>query len=653
MKIADILNDIDNEALALPVFQRGYVWKRRQVRDFMASLYNGYPVGSLLTWTTRAENAEVRNDDASRISGPIDLLLDGQQRVTSLYGIMKGKPPPFFDGDSRAFTDLHFNLEKEEFEFYAPVKMGNDPLWISVSGLFTSNDDQQWMSQLPDAPEYNTNLRAYMRKAQRIEDIQNVDLHVSRITGDDKTAEIVVDIFNRVNSGGTKLSKGDLALARIGAGWPSVREEMQQRLDKWKAAGFDANLDWLLRCMNAIVTGASEFERMGPEFERMETIRRAFQQAEFAVDHLLEAMRSHLHMDINRVYSSKQAFPVMVKYLVDRDGRFPDQATMARLLHWYISVAIWGRFSGPVETTINQDLAALGERDPIEALLRNLRFGQGERTITHENFDLNYTTARFYPLLYIMSRIRDSRDWGTGNQLRHHSLGDHSNLELHHIFPKAYLRRHGISSKDANNMGNLAFQTRETNRAIGSKAPSEYMPEVATNWPGALASQWIPTDPELWHIENYHRFLDTRRRLLADTAIQMLAALHSGLIPPVESPVNGLQPQVATASAVPPGDCVDDEEQILASAEEFAVENGLPAGERAYEIFDEETGEPGATLDLAWPEGLQVGYSQPVALMIDEDDLVRRVASDAGFRVFTTLPGFRRYVERNILAEAV
>ena len=423
MKIADILNDIDNEALALPVFQRGYVWKRRQVRDFMASLYNGYPVGSLLTWTTRAENAEVRNDDASRISGPIDLLLDGQQRVTSLYGIMKGKPPPFFDGDSRAFTDLHFNLEKEEFEFYAPVKMGNDPLWISVSGLFTSNDDQQWMSQLPDAPEYNTNLRAYMRKAQRIEDIQNVDLHVSRITGDDKTAEIVVDIFNRVNSGGTKLSKGDLALARIGAGWPSVREEMQQRLDKWKAAGFDANLDWLLRCMNAIVTGASEFERMEPEFERMETIRRAFQQAEFAVDHLLEAMRSHLHMDINRVYSSKQAFPVMVKYLVDRDGRFPDQATMARLLHWYISVAIWGRFSGPVETTINQDLAALGERDPIEALLRNLRFGQGERTITHENFDLNYTTARFYPLLYIMSRIRDSRDWGTGNQLRHHSLG--------------------------------------------------------------------------------------------------------------------------------------------------------------------------------------------------------------------------------------
>ena len=112
-------------------------------------------------------------------------------------------------------------------------------------------------------------------------------------------------------------------------------------------------------------------------------------------------------------------------------------------------------------------------------------------------------SRRLYPLLYILSRIHDARDWGTGNQLRHHSLGDHTNLELHHIFPKDYLRRNGVAANDANNMGNIAFQTRETNRSIGSTAPVEYMPSVSINWPGALESQWIPMDPELWKVENY------------------------------------------------------------------------------------------------------------------------------------------------------
>ncbi len=277
---------------------------------------------------------------------------------------------------------------------------------------------------------------------------------------------------------------------------------------------------------------------------------------------------------------------------------------------------------------------------------------QGERLITHENFDLNYTRARFYPLLYVMSRIRDARDWGTGNQLRHRSLGDHTNLELHHIFPRAYLRRNGVSARDANNMGNIAFQTRETNRLIGSRSPEDYMPEVATDWPGALESQWIPTDRELWRVENYHQFLDARQRLLAGTANEMLATLRAGIIPPAEASSSALQQQPAATVVDSGGVDLDDETAILTNANRFALEQGLPAGEMAYEIMDEDTGEL-ITLDLAWPDGLQVGYSRPVALLIDEDYTVRRAAGDAGFRAFTSLAGFRQYVERDILAEAV
>ncbi len=649
MKIIDIINNIDNGSLALPVFQRGYVWKRSQVKDLMNSLYQEYPVGSLLTWTTRVGQVDTKGDQLQQ-TGPIDLLLDGQQRLTSLYGVIKGKPPVFFDGNSRAFEGLYFNLDSEDFEFYSQAKMRNNPLWVKVTDIFDSSGYTGLIGRLANNPdEYGQKLGAYLANATKVQNIQQTDLYISEITGDDKTTDIVVDIFNRINSGGTKLSKGDLTLARIGAHWPEARNAMQQRTSKWQSAGFDANLDWLLRCMNAIITESSEFERLEPEKAGVEAIQSGLRKAEGAVDRLLEAMRSHLFMDHDRLFNSKQAFSVMVKYLSDCGGSFPDQATMARLFHWYVSVAIWGRFSGQSETVINQDLGALSQQDPITGLLTNLRVSQGERIVTHENFNMSYTNARFYPLLYIMTRVQDGRDWGTGNQLRHHSLGSHTNLEMHHIFPKAYLQKNKVSSRDINNMGNIAFQTRETNQAIGAKPPVKYMPEAAANWPGALESQWIPMEPELWKGENYHRFLEARQRLLAEAANKMLDTLKQGNIPPASTPPVAIQQvtdlPVLNVSVFDP----NDEESLLDSINLFIREHGLPSGLRAYELLGKSGEEPVAVLDLAWPDGLQVGLSQPVAMMINEDPGDVKAASDLGFRVFSTVERFQRYVEEEIL----
>lgn len=649
MQIGAILDRIDIGSLALPAFQRGFVWKRPQVKNLMNSLYKGYPVGSLLTWTTRAEQAEVRTSGDAMTSGPIELLLDGQQRVTSLYGLIRAEPPQFFDGDNKAFIGLYFNLKNEEFEFFSQRRMGNDPLWVSVTDLFAPGNS--WMSRIFGSPDYTSeDQNNYLQNGLKIGNIRNIDLPVQSLTGSDKTTEVVVDIFNRVNSAGTRLSKGDLALARICAHWPEGREEMKQRLAKWRDAGFDADLDWLLRCMTGVVANASEYERL--EWIEIETIQQSLKQTEIAVDHLLEAMRSHLFMDTNRVFPSKQPFPVIVRYLTEHGGKFPDQATMVRILHWYLSVAIWGRFVGPIETVINQDLAALEAGDPIEALLRNLRQSHGERTITHENFDMNYNRSRFYPLLYVMSRVHDARDWGTGNQLRHHSLGDHTNLEMHHIFPRAYLRRNEVSANDINNIGNIAFQTRETNRTIGMRTPSEYMPEVMERWPATLESQWVPTDPELWRVENYKEFLEQRRLLLADAANRLFDTLRNGLLPTDGEPIAVPRPLAASEVREALGSIDSaDEAAILSKLNQFALDQGLAAGQMAYEVFNENTGEVTAVLDLAWPEGLQAEYSRPVAVLIDEDDSVQIAANDADFRIFTSPDAFKRYVEMEILNE--
>ena len=110
MDIQTILSQIDIGSYALPEFQRGYVWNREQVRRLMASLYRGYPIGGLLVWVT-ATNEEIVRGDGTLTPGSINLILDGQQRITTLYGIIRGKPPKFFDGNASSFLELYFNLD--------------------------------------------------------------------------------------------------------------------------------------------------------------------------------------------------------------------------------------------------------------------------------------------------------------------------------------------------------------------------------------------------------------------------------------------------------------------------------------------------------------------------------------------------------------
>src|SRR5579885_135902 len=152
MDIATILSQIDLGSIALPAFQRGYVWNRDQVRGLMRSLYRRHPIGSLLVWVTETEQAPARGDGPLS-PGYVKLILDGQQRITSLYGIIKGKPPRFFEGNAQAFTGLYFHLDEERFEFYGPVKMKDNPLWINVTELLQPDGMGKTIQRLYSIPE--------------------------------------------------------------------------------------------------------------------------------------------------------------------------------------------------------------------------------------------------------------------------------------------------------------------------------------------------------------------------------------------------------------------------------------------------------------------------------------------------------------------
>jgi Protein of unknown function DUF262 len=161
-KLAAILDQIDSGSVLLPEFQRGYVWNRDQVRGLMRSLYLGYPVGGLLTWETQADGSLIRGEAAVSPALRV-LILDGQQRVTSLYGITRGRPPAFFQGDEKVFTNLRFNVQDETFECYAPAKMREDPKWIEVTSLFTRGLEHH-IGVLNAHPDTQPRIVSYMGK---------------------------------------------------------------------------------------------------------------------------------------------------------------------------------------------------------------------------------------------------------------------------------------------------------------------------------------------------------------------------------------------------------------------------------------------------------------------------------------------------------
>jgi hypothetical protein len=317
MKIITILDQIDLGSMSLPEFQRGYVWNRDQVRELMQSLYRRYPVGSLLVWVTKTEATSMRGN------GPViptiaELILDGQQRITSLYGIIRGKPPKFFDGNAHSFTGLYFHLEDEIFEFYGPLKMKDNPLWINVTELMQIGAGEAIQRLLTNA-DLQPKLTTYINRLNTIDWIKNIELHIEKVVGEDKSIDMVVDIFNRVNSGGTKLSKGDLALAKICAIWPEARQEMKRCLERWEQAGFFFDFDWLLRNITTVLTGQSMFAAL--KDIDAPTFKQGLLQTEKICNYLLNMISGRLGLDHDRVLGGRYAFPVMSRYLAIKGSK--------------------------------------------------------------------------------------------------------------------------------------------------------------------------------------------------------------------------------------------------------------------------------------------------------------------------------------------
>ncbi len=516
LTVAELIRDIEKNELILPEFQRGYVWTRKQVREYLASLYRSYPTGSLLLWKTPNPGL-IRGRPSDDGTGAFQLILDGQQRLTSVYTLVTGKPPPFYEGE-KLFFDIYFNVKMEEFSYFKPIAMKGSPEWLPVTEFLKYGLGEYLKAGGPIPFERREFLMDFFERLVQLDAIKSYTYYLDLLGQRDM--EEVIHIFNLVNSQGTRLSKSDLALSHICALWPEARQEMRSAREEFKETGFDFGLDFYVRCTSSVATSSGRYE---PLYQAsVQDIKSAWERAKKALEYLINILRFDAFIDSSANLATDMVLVPLVVYLANGAGKFQHHREQRSFLHWMYAALMWARYSGSTETKLQEDLEGLRANDPPARLRENLIADRGR--IRVEGSDLKGRTSQspFFTLCYVAARAAGAVDWFSGLPLYSKLVGKSNGLEYHHIFPQSLLyRKGGYDSKVrhdvnlVNEIANIAFLTKQANVRISNTLPAKYLPKVRETYPEALAQQEIPENPALWELKRYEDFLAERRQRLA------------------------------------------------------------------------------------------------------------------------------------------
>ncbi len=514
MRIATLLDQIDSGTVLLPEFQRGFVWTRDKIRRFIRSMYLGYPVGGILLWESDVGQVPLRGS-ADRHSGLGSLVLDGQQRLTTLYSFARGNPPDFFDGDPGLFQGLHFHLEDQKFQFFGTPPDAADSLWIDAGGVIREGV----ASSLDQVQRHPSRATDYLGRLNRLSQIVERTLPTDLITGPEFGLDSIVDIFNQVNSGGTKLSKADLALARICASTPDARRVLHAHTDRLSAAGCAIEHDLLLRCVTAVATGRASLTAL--DSLTADAFRYALKRTPEYVESFVHGAADRLGIGKDHALPGRSALPVIARWYDSIPGSTSAQARDGAL-YWYLRCLLQDHYGRSTETVLNRDLATL-DRSGLTGLLKELdREVGGSFRVEAVDLDGSTIGSRSYTLIYILSNLRaagrDRSDLGAS--------AEQTSTQPRHLFAKKQLRDMGWPAKDVNSNANICFLPESSATQLEGGSTAALLSDLERRFPGALATHCIPTDHKLWQPTAYLDFLEARKVLLAEALQVLLESLR-------------------------------------------------------------------------------------------------------------------------------
>ncbi len=535
MKISEILDGISKQDHVLPEFQREYVWSKDQAKKLITSLTRGYPVGGLLFWKTDSP-PELKNITVlPEKLGTIDVILDGQQRLTTLYMLITGKIPPFYKEEDilNDPRDLYFNIENGDFQYYQSSIMKKDPTWMRVFDCFLRTDINIFKiaeTKTEDKEKAFSLAQIYNDNLTKLRSVLTIDLPIQTVPSHAVLDE-AISIFDLVNSQGTKLTDAELALTHITGKWAQARRVMKEKIEDLNSAYFYYDLNFLTRALTGVVTGRALFESV--HTQPREKLELGWKKVSKILDYLASILPQHAFVNSTEDLSTTNVLIPLVVYLSLNKDRFPNENSLKHAIHWLYAAQSWARYSSQTDQKLESDLSFIArEENPWEALRNQIIDQRGRIEVKDSDLEGRWIQHPLYRMTYIMVKAQGAIDWFNGAPLTKFN-GKKYSIHNHHIFPQAQLYKNGYDVDNLmhrsiiNEIANRAFLTPDTNIEISDRLPEEYFPEVETKYPGALAKQFIPMDQSLWNLNRFENFLQARRELIALKFNEFMAALIS------------------------------------------------------------------------------------------------------------------------------
>lgn len=560
--LSKLVEDIEMGEIGLPDIQRPFVWPNAKVRDLFDSMYRGFPVGYLLFWSsaTNYDHRQIGNNSKQKV--PRLLIVDGQQRLTSLYAVLKGINVLRKDYKTERIQ-IAFRPKDRTFEVADAATKRNPEFIPDITILWSKETSRrrvvnQFIARLSESRDVSPNEEDDLHEAiDRLYDLQSYPFTALELSSS-VDEEQVADVFVRINSKGTPLNQADFILTLMSVFWDAGRGELEQfcRLARQPTTGkaspfnhfIQPDPDQLLRVgvglafrrarlknVYSILRGkdmeTDQFsdEQRTAQFAKLQTAQNDVLDLEHWHGFLKTLLRAG-YRSSSMISSQTALLYSYIFYLIGKRDFKIDPYTLRNVIaRWFFMVTLTGRYTSSPETKMEQDLADLRDVSSDKAFIDHI-----DRTIRDTLTDdfwqialpnaLATSSSRSPSLFayYAALNLLDARvlysHMKVSELLDPALKSKKSSLERHHLFPKNYLVKNGVSEqRDRNQIANYALVEWSDNISISDKAPSEYVPLYEARYDVAELDQmryWHAL-PSNWQSLRYPDFLEKRRKMIA------------------------------------------------------------------------------------------------------------------------------------------
>ncbi len=520
--IRKILDAVVSGEIRIPAFQRGFVWEMDRVAYLLDSIYKGYPFGSLLFWRTRQQLMTERDLGTFTLPPPqadypIDYVLDGQQRLTSIFTVFQTELAAAENPD---WTDIYFDLDatgnpQDSFFEAIPSNVEFDKSrYFPMNVLFDSVKYRAATALLK--PE----KVAVVDKLQ--EKFKEVSIPVQLLKSEDRS--IVAIVFERINHLGVALDTLQLLSAWT---WSEDFDlldkfrELKEELADFGFEGIGDDADLVLNCVSGILTGEPGAEKLlslnGSD------VRAQFSTVENGIRGAIDFLRTELKVVHLKLLPYPSMFIPLAVFFAEPDGKevLYTGPTLKAIKRWFWRTCFSGRYTSQTRKTTIHDITQMlklkngqpSTLDAIDVLV--------EPSFFMNSFRVGAAATKTFVLL-LANNTPKSLVSGKSIELDK-VLQRYNRSEFHHIYPRAFLRELGVADQKINVLGNFCILSAAENKNIGRKKPSAYVKElVGDDEARAAALATAFCDANQFN-DDYDPFLQLRCERLAKFGTNLIA----------------------------------------------------------------------------------------------------------------------------------